>query len=911
MKRWSSVFLLVASFVVVTSSLTAGLLFHPSKVFAATTVVWNGNAFTAGPNAPAVTTDQVSTALQNGATWVDNQHIDFTLAGTTIHFADATACPTDGSQGCTFLPTNYGCGGNDSSGDPNTSMDIQLGSAANGAHTDIILSAVQAGGDPTQCLQLLTGGTGVSAGNDELPMTIANAAAITTAAPTTDTGGTTTATCEVSGGSLSWIICPIINGVVGAEQYIITNVLNPLLKTPLVDTTTANTSGTYTYQIWSNFRTIGDVLLIIALLVVVFGEAIGGGLIDAYTAKKMLPRILIAAILINLSIYVVAALVDITNVLGKGIEALILAPFGNASKDVLQIHLSGGLSAAAIGTVFLGAAAIFTGGIAGVGFIALTVILPLILATIGVIITLLLRQGIILFLIFVSPVAFALYVLPNTEQYFRKWWDLLFKTLLIYPLVGVFFAMATVLGVIINAQGGQAGGFYGVLTQMMSVVALLIPLFLVPFAFRFAGGIIGTIHEQVENHRKRVHGLVAGDVRDPSSLQNRLKGRAAMSRNERYFSGAALGQVANPLNWRKDKVTGQRGRSRVRGGLEERRTANRLRLGAQYLENDLVHQGNLNNDKYQTARANRKEAVGYLNDANDDLKKGNADLATATASGDKAGIQKATSDINSAQANIASWQSAINAAGLVHDNNSTRMASAQAWAATGYNFKNGRAGYNQLADTMADISGVKLIYKKNDDGSDYKDDNGDRHIERIEGGQANMGTYSNAMNQAQYNLRNAGRFDLAGINNGAEYSFDTGSGKASDYVAGAQAKKNYWQAGGNVKLNATLDRDGSTGSAGDIAKQIQQSLSAGTLDVNQLLQWHSRLLGASYSATGANGAEINKQLDAIQQAQYSLQGKQMPGQPADPTTRLVNGIQQNLNMQRKRPTEDDIQDQDH
>ena len=230
----------------------------------------------------------------------------------------------------------------------------------------------------------------------------------------------TAATCESTGFSLSWILCPIINGISGAERAIIHNILDPLLTIPPVSLNHTTSDPTHTYAIWSNFRVYGDVFLVIAILVVVFAESIGGGLIEAYTAKKMLPRVLIAAILINLSIYLVAALVDVFNVLGKGIEAIITSPFASANGGVLQIHLSGGVSGGALVAVFGAGALWAAGGFAGIGFLALTVLLPLVLATIGVIVTLLIRYALILFLIFVSPVAFALYVL----QYFRIFEDL-------------------------------------------------------------------------------------------------------------------------------------------------------------------------------------------------------------------------------------------------------------------------------------------------------------------------------------------------------------------------------------------------------------------------------------------------------------------------------------------------------
>jgi len=123
--------------------------------------------------------------------------------------------------------------------------------------------------------------------------------------------------------------------------------------------------------VWSSFRLYGDIVLVIALLVIVFGEAIGGGVIDAYTAKKVLPRILIAAILINLSIYIVAALEDIVNIVGSGLDSLIRLPFQNAAAANSAIKLTqahvfgwynppcGGVLAAIVGAAFFGAVAPF------------------------------------------------------------------------------------------------------------------------------------------------------------------------------------------------------------------------------------------------------------------------------------------------------------------------------------------------------------------------------------------------------------------------------------------------------------------------------------------------------------------------------------------------------------------------
>ena len=50
-------------------------------------------------------------------------------------------------------------------------------------------------------------------------------------------------------------------------------------------------------------RSIANIIIIFALLAVVFSQSIGGGMIDAYTAKKIMPRLLAAAIFVNISIY--------------------------------------------------------------------------------------------------------------------------------------------------------------------------------------------------------------------------------------------------------------------------------------------------------------------------------------------------------------------------------------------------------------------------------------------------------------------------------------------------------------------------------------------------------------------------------------------------------------------------------
>ena len=362
--------------------------------------------------------------------------------------------------------------------------------------------------------------------------------------------------CESDGDPLDWILCPVFNGVADLSTWLFNNIVQPWLTTDPIDTSPADP----TYQVWSSFRVYGDIFLVIALLVVVFGQSIGGGLIDAYTAKKVLPRLLIAAVLINLSIYIVAALVDISNIVGGSIGALLTGPF--QANGAFVIHPSGiqsikilGLGGAAltagIGTGIIGLIAGAQAIGSALAFLALFVIMPMFFGALAAFVTLVIRKGIIIFLVLISPVAFALYCLPNTEQYFRRWWRLLLEMLLIYPIVIIFFAVADILSVTIN-QSNPNGG----LAAIVVFVLQFIPLMFIPYAFRLAGGTLSRAHDAITTGHKRVQEGIKGNPNDPNSFRNRTK---------RNMGSAMARQQQAQIN-RGDDIGARRHR-RIIGGL--------------------------------------------------------------------------------------------------------------------------------------------------------------------------------------------------------------------------------------------------------------------------------------------------------------------------------------------------------
>jgi hypothetical protein len=241
-----------------------------------------------------------------------------------------------------------------------------------------------------------------------------------------------------------------------------------------------------------------------------------------------------AAILINLSIYIVGFSIDVTNVLGRGLSGLIYAPFGQQN---WHFKLSGTVSGLGLAAIFGGTGGIFalaTIGAAGtvVSFLALFVLLPAVVAALGVFVTIIIREGLIIFLAISSPVAFVLYCLPNTEKYFRQWWSLLLKTLMVYPIIMLVFAVTDVLAVTINA--GSNGGatatsntsVIGWMTDIVSILLVVLPLFLIPYAFKMAGGAIGSIHSTLQGFGKKTTEAIKGNPNDPNSLRNRTRRNA-------------------------------------------------------------------------------------------------------------------------------------------------------------------------------------------------------------------------------------------------------------------------------------------------------------------------------------------------------------------------------------------------
>lgn len=238
----------------------------------------------------------------------------------------------------------------------------------------------------------------------------------------------TSTSCDVQG--IGWIICPLSNWLADGIDYMY-SALQEFLKTKPLETTNQN-SGIY--LAWVIMRNISNVAFIVAFLVIIYSQLTSVG-ISNYGIKKMLPRLVIAAVLVNLSFTFCAVLLDLSNVTGyafqdafMGIKNTISTVGENTgvgwtwSEVIVMILSNGALAGGVVTTVAMGAELLplALSALVGIGLVLLLVLL--IMAA---------RQALIVILIIISPLAFVCYLLPGTEKWFKKWRDL-FLTMLVF-----------------------------------------------------------------------------------------------------------------------------------------------------------------------------------------------------------------------------------------------------------------------------------------------------------------------------------------------------------------------------------------------------------------------------------------------------------------------------------------------
>jgi hypothetical protein len=315
-----------------------------------------------------------------------------------------------------------------------------------------------------------------------------------TGTPSADTkAGTSTCDSSIFEG-LGWVLCPLSNLLAKAVDNIY-----GIISSFLVVTTLTTDQNNSIFKIWQIIVSLANMCFIFAFLYVVYLHLVSVNVEKYHLLKKALPRMLIAAILVNISYWVCALAVDVSNLLGYSVERL----FAGVRESVgLSVHIDWSaitsfiLSAGAVGSL-VGFAAATGGSLISAGFLLISMLVSVVLAAMVAFIILAARQALIVIFIIVSPLAFVAWTLPNTEKYFKRWFDTFMTLLMLFPIFSALFGGSMLAGAaIMNSANGS------LVIALIGMAVQIVPLALTPLIIKFSTGLLGQI-ANITNNQKR------------------------------------------------------------------------------------------------------------------------------------------------------------------------------------------------------------------------------------------------------------------------------------------------------------------------------------------------------------------------------------------------------------------------
>ena len=324
--------------------------------------------------------------------------------------------------------------------------------------------------------------------------------------------------CGVDG--IGWLVCPLMSfaGSLGDASY---SAISYFLSIDSGIFDSKSNGGLE--QAWKFFRDIANAVFAVIFLWVIFSQISNVG-VSNYGIKKILPRLIIGALLVNLSFYICQLAVDLSNILGFSLKGVLE---GAASKV--------GTQSAEVGTFNT----LIVDGLALVGiglFIFLAVSIPtimaLLLALLVVLVILIVRQAAVILLIAISPLAFAAWLLPNTENLFKKWVSMLRGLLIVFPVISLLYGAGKLAGTVLAAVGTDDPNNPKETMQVAALAASILPLGATPFVLQSSLNSLGNIGAKIGRMGANAHSRFAGNAK--GAAKRRIDNSAVGDTKRKY-----------------------------------------------------------------------------------------------------------------------------------------------------------------------------------------------------------------------------------------------------------------------------------------------------------------------------------------------------------------------------------------
>jgi hypothetical protein len=373
--------------------------------------------------------------------------------------------------------------------------------------------------------------------------------------------GTSTDACDASHTGMEWLVCPVLSMVDAGNRAIMSTFTGQLPFT--VDqlmNKDHNQKNQNLHNAWAGIRDLASAFLVVVMLVMIFSQAISFGPFDAYTVRKVLPKIVIAVIIMQLSWVLISTVVNMVNTLGQGLGGLLYAPFGGKqyldSPDTLW-YLLGNAHIGSMANIITSwpAAIVFLGiGLANLGAVLMGAIAGGVALLVGLA-ALIFRKIVIMLCLLFAPIALLIWILPGSgmQRYFKIWSENLTKSLMMYPLIILMIAGGRIFAWVGGNQGTSTTDHF--VSFFIVLVGYFGPLFILPKTYKWGGQAMSLAGSSLSSLGAKVNKTLDKPTRDMSKrLQNRLvdsmyrttvpgEGKGTPSRYARTKAGLLRGAV--------------------------------------------------------------------------------------------------------------------------------------------------------------------------------------------------------------------------------------------------------------------------------------------------------------------------------------------------------------------------------
>lgn len=356
-------------------------------------------------------------------------------------------------------------------------------------------------------------------------------------APEEEEGGEPKNSCGIDGG-LGWLICPVMTFVANINDAAYGAISGFLDIKPAILSSEDNSGAK---QGWDFFRNIANAIFAVIFLWIIFSQISNVG-VSNYGIKKILPRLIIGALLVNLSYYLCQIFVDLSNILGHTLKDALESGAGEIGTTSEAAGWGSAIAATIVGV----------GGVAA--FAALAIGIPTLaagfLAIMTVFIILVVRQAGIILLISMSPIAFAAWLLPNTEDLFKKWMKIFRGLLLVFPIISLLYGAGKLAGAVLAASATVDPNNPDETLHLVALAATTMPLIATPFVLQNSLSSLGSIGAKIGKLSSAANGNLKNAVMNKSRIsdvKNAWKSRSARKLAERRSGNTKWGRAASDL----------------------------------------------------------------------------------------------------------------------------------------------------------------------------------------------------------------------------------------------------------------------------------------------------------------------------------------------------------------------------